>query len=121
MANILLIEDDIIVQHVHKLMLKKLGHQVVVADSGYSALVILKEKDHFEAIFVDLGLPDINGKDLIKEIRGIDSQIPIIAITGYTTESDKKICLEAGANSVMHKPVIASQMVEVLGQYLKNT
>lgn len=121
MAEILLIEDDAIVQHAHKLIFNKLGFKVDLAESGYVALNMLKNKPSYNIIFVDLGLPDINGLDLIEEIRSKHSKnnnLVIIVLTGYIGEREKKACLKAGANNVIHKPILANKMLEVLNPYL---
>jgi CheY-like chemotaxis protein len=121
MAAILLIEDNAIVQHVHKLIFNKLGHTVEVADSGLSALEILKNKPAYDIIFVDIGLPDIHGFDLIKEVRESfisDPNYPIIALTGYIGENEKKACLAAGATEVLHKPILLNVMSDTLKRYL---
>lgn len=121
MANILLIEDDAIVQHVHKLMFDKLGHTVDLVDSGIAALDRLKNPTSYDIIFVDIGLPDMSGCDLIKEIRKNPVQkedFPIIALTGYLGEHEKNACLAAGATDVVHKPILMNKMLETLKRYL---
>lgn len=121
MAMILLIEDDLIVQHVHTLMFHKLGHQVDLAQTGLDAQSKIKtDASKYHIIFVDVGLPDICGTELIKEIRlkYCESSFPIIALTGYIGETEKKACLAAGASQVLHKPVLMSKMLEILNYYL---
>jgi two-component system, OmpR family, aerobic respiration control sensor histidine kinase ArcB len=123
MAKILLVEDNTIVQHVHKLIFNKLGHTVEIVDSGFKALEILKNKHVYDIIFVDIGLPDIKGFDLIKEIRSSliqDSNYPIIALTGYIGDAEKKSCLEAGATEVLHKPILLNTMADTLKRYSIN-
>lgn len=121
MAEILLIEDDIIVQHVHKTMFQKLGHQVDLVDTAAAALTQLKSYSKYQIIFVDIGLPDMNGYELIRQIRDtfqLGLNFPIIALTGYIGEQEKKDCLAAGATTVLHKPVLMKKMIEILGFYL---
>lgn len=121
MAEILLVEDDEIVQHVHKLIFDKLGHSVDLVDTGVAALDKLKAKSSYRIIFVDIGLPDMNGFDLIKEIRKNPDncgKVPVIALTGYIGEPEKNLCFEAGATDVIHKPILMNTMLKILKQYL---
>lgn len=118
MTEVLLIEDDVIVQHAHKLIFNKIGLTVDVADSGASALNILKQKSSYEAIFVDIGLPDMSGFDLIQAIREQEKKFLIIALTGYIGETEKQACFNAGATEVIHKPILMNKMVEILKPYL---
>lgn len=116
MATVLLVEDDEIVQHVHKLMLNKLGYKVYIADNAQNTLSLISERS-FDLIFVDIGLPDISGIELIKYIKTI-SQIPIVALTGYTSQVDHIACISAGASEVLHKPITSEKLKQLLNQYL---
>jgi two-component system aerobic respiration control sensor histidine kinase ArcB len=119
--NILLVEDDIIVQRVHQSMLNKLGCSVDLAMTGKAALKMVKSNMPYKIIFVDIGLPDITGFEVIKKITAInkkEDQDPVIyALTGYAGEPEKQACLAAGAHAVLAKPIISSEMRELLDQY----
>jgi PAS domain S-box-containing protein len=118
--QILLIEDDIVVQLVHKKMLQGLGCEVKIAASGQKALELLDE--YCDIIFMDLGLPDISGFELIKQIRkqGLPfDRIPIIALTGYSSEAEKQISLDAGANAVETKPIQKARLKTLIDTYIK--
>lgn len=112
-------EDDFIVQRVHQLMLIKLGCEVDIVDSGISALEKVKNGVQYDIIFVDIGLPDISGFDLIKSLRKIPSlhSIPIVALTGYAGNEEKQACLDAGATDVKHKPIINKTLKAIIKLY----
>jgi two-component system, OmpR family, aerobic respiration control sensor histidine kinase ArcB len=113
--KVLVVEDDLIVQRIHKNMLTKLGCQVDVATYGLQAIEMVS--DH-HILFVDIGLSDITGFEVIKSIRK-NKSLPIIALTGYTTEEERKKCMEAGANQVVDKPVSIDGLQEILSKYMR--
>lgn len=120
MVEVLLIEDDIIVQHVHKLMFAKLGVPIDMIDSGLDALEKIKNS-HYKIIFIDIGLPDINGIEIIKIIHNNPTiyQTPVlIALTGYIGNQEKEASLAAGAHKIMHKPILIEDLSETLNIYL---
>lgn len=118
--RILLIEDDPIVQFVHKKMLGDLGCEVDAFSHGQEAIRMLKEHD---IIFVDISLPDISGFDVIKTLRKKQSAkpTPIIALTVYTGKEEKHACLKAGANEFASKPISPAHLKRILLRYLKES
>lgn len=118
MLKVLLIEDDIIVQLVEKKMLINMGCEVDIADTGAKAIEM--SKNDYDLIFADIGLPDIKGYDVIKAIRQVNdstSKTPIVVITGNAGDEEKQLSLAAGANEVLTKPVIVTQMENVISRY----
>jgi two-component system sensor histidine kinase/response regulator len=104
--HVLLVEDDKMIQFIHKRILMKLGCQVTIAESGKEALQMLNNS--YDIVFMDMGLPDIAGPDILKEFRNVESagqHTPIIAVTGFGAEHDLQVFLEAGADEVLVKPV----------------
>lgn len=107
--KILLVEDDPIVQKIHKKILEKTGCVVELAVTGQQALKkVLHE--NYKIIFMDIGLPDIKGFDVAKKIRQLKNKdkynrVSIIGLTGYGDEENKSRCFEAGMDDVAIKPV----------------
>lgn len=114
--KVLVIEDDRMIQIIHSRMLEELGCQIHIADNAGKALEKLSEP--FDLLFVDIGLPDMNGFELIHSIRKQGFKMPIIALTGFSEDSEQKRCLRAGANNVAIKPVSQSYFQELLKEYL---
>jgi CheY-like chemotaxis protein len=117
--RVLLIEDNELIQIIHKHMLEDLGCKVDVSDTANHALQQLTQP--YDMLFVDIGLPDIAGFDLIKKIRQQDNhlaEVPIIVLTGYSEESERDHCLQAGANEVAIKPVSKETLDSVLQRYV---
>ena len=115
---VLLIEDNPLIQIVHKTMLEDLGCRVDVAGSAIEALEMIKNK--YDILFVDIGLPDTDGFELIKIIKKrnvIKKKVPIIALTGYSEVEEHQKCLNAGANEVVIKPASNETLKKILHDY----
>lgn len=100
--RILLIEDDPIIQRFLSLALKTHQYDVFNATEGSVGLSILINQ-HVDLVLLDLGLPDIDGMQVLKEVRAI-SQVPIIIISARGREDDKVVALDEGANDYVTKP-----------------
>jgi len=107
--HILLIEDDLKIINFLSLALKTSGYKLSVASSGKSGIMSYCTGNP-NIILLDLGLPDIDGIDIIKEIRKV-SQIPILIISARGQEADKIEALDAGANDYMTKPFSTGELL----------
>ena len=117
---VLLVEDEPIVRKVHKLFLEKIGLEVDLAENGMQALS--KSDNHYSLIFMDMGLPDISGAEVITEIRKRElgkQHTPIIMLTGYVQEEIKQQSLAAGADEVAIKPIKLEEFKKILERYLE--
>lgn len=106
-VNVLLVEDNLMSQKVANIMLQEFGCHVSLAESGVEALTKLQH-EKFDIIFLDIGLPDINGCELAKKIIatiGENQHTPLIALTAHALEEDKKAFLQAGMVDVLIKPI----------------
>lgn len=100
--NILLIEDESSIAESVMFSCKQANYTVTWAQNGKQALMELS-KNEFHLIILDIGLPDINGLEICKEIRK-GSSIPIIILTALDSETDKVVGLELGADDYIVKP-----------------
>lgn len=107
---ILLVEDDLIVQQIHRRKLEDFGCTVDSAVNGKEALD--KCKNQYNLIVMDWGLPDLDGITVCKQIRKYESNnhlshVPIVMITAYLQTSEMhQTCSNAGINQVFEKPII---------------
>jgi len=119
--KVLLIEDEQVIKIIHQNYLEELDCLVELAANGKEALEKLQGSS-YDLVFLDMGLPDINGIDVIKTFRMETlgkKQTPVISITAYGTESSKQEFLKAGVDEVMIKPVFREQLEIVLEKYCK--
>lgn len=114
----LLVEDNPLNQKIGKIMLEDIGFEVQIAENGQQ--VLANDLFSFDLIFMDVGLPDISGIDITKQIRNNEryQSIPIIAMTAHAYQSDKDACLNAGMNDVVTKPVMKKELIEIVAKWL---
>ncbi|HEY8903335.1 MAG TPA: response regulator [Chthoniobacterales bacterium] len=107
--NLLLVEDNHSNQLVVRMQLRRLGHNVDLADNGKSALEALSAQ-RYDGVFMDCQMPVLDGYEATQRIRsggvpGVDPKIPIIALTANALPSDRLKCLMAGMDDFVTKPV----------------
>jgi len=100
--RILVVDDEPQIVRALAVNLKALGHRVDIASTGGEALA-LAAKHRPDAVILDLGLPDLDGVEVIEGIRGW-SQVPIIVLTVREAEADKIRALDEGADDYITKP-----------------
>jgi CheY-like chemotaxis protein len=109
-VSILLIEDDPDIREVLELLLHHEGAEVVATACGSDAAEVAAQRP-FDIVLSDLGLPDIPGEHLIRQLRQTTSRdTRIIAITGYP-EPRQSRARQAGADSVFTKPLDWARLV----------
>ncbi|WP_151702902.1 AAA family ATPase [Nitrincola alkalilacustris] len=105
--DILLVEDNEINQQVTAGLLRSEGHQVSIADDGYTALSMHNDRD-YDLVLMDIHLPDMDGIETTRRIRqhpkSFKRQVRIIALTASVTPTEMRQYLEAGMNAVISKP-----------------
>ncbi|MCX7114186.1 MAG: response regulator transcription factor [Proteobacteria bacterium] len=108
--RVLLVEDDERIIDFLRRGLKAEGYAVEVARTGQEAMAFGME-GQFQAIILDLGLPDLNGRVICEQLRtkGIDT--PILMLTARDTVQDKVIGLRAGADDYMTKPFAFEELL----------
>jgi DNA-binding response OmpR family regulator len=108
--TILLIEDEPHIALGLKDALEFEGFRVAVAENGKAGKE-LAQREHPDAILLDLMLPDMNGYDVCKDVRARDHFVPIIMLTAKSQEADKIRGLEAGADDYVTKPFSVGELV----------
>ncbi len=108
-ATILIVEDDPSVQNLMATTLRTHDYSYLTAGNGETA--IMQAASHNpDVIFLDLGLPDMDGDDVIKNIRTW-SELPIIVISARSDETDKIEALDAGADDYLTKPFSVEELL----------
>src|SRR5215470_20040825 len=101
-ARILVVEDEPAISDNIQFVLESEGLETVRVATGLAAIPVL-EQSHVDLIVLDIGLPDINGLELLKDIRRARTT-PIILLTARTAEIDRVLGLELGADDYVAKP-----------------
>ena len=108
-VTVLVVEDDASVRNLITTTLKAHGYHYLTALNG--ELAILSAASHNpDVVFLDLGLPDIDGVEVIKRIRSW-SNMPIIVISARSEDTDKIDALDAGADDYLTKPFSVEELL----------
>ena len=119
--RILVVEDDKEIQELITYFLSKEGYEVDQADDGLEGLRLLKEKQH-NLVVLDLMLPNLDGKNFTKIVKGISSEYgdpAIIMLTAKTEIEDVLEGLEIGADDYMKKPFDPRELVLRVKRFFK--
>ena len=108
-ARVLIVEDEAEIRRVVRLILEAQGHEVFDADSRQRGLIEAATRRP-DLIVLDLGLPDGDGVDLIRELRGW-SAVPVIVLSARSAEAHKIAALDAGADDYLAKPFGAGELL----------
>lgn len=117
--KILVIEDEENINNLVSTLLEANGYSAVSARSGGSAKM-LYASHRPDLIILDLGLPDMDGVELLREIRK-DSFTPIIVLSARTQERDKVTALDLGANDYVTKPFGSAELMARVRSVLRST
>lgn len=108
--RILTIEDDAATAQSIELMLKSEGFNVYTTDLGEEGVDLAKIYD-YDAMTLDLCLPDMNGLEVLRQIRSAKVSVPILILTGTSDVAKKVECFKSGADDYMTKPFHKDELV----------
>jgi DNA-binding response OmpR family regulator len=108
-ATVLVVEDELKLRELLRAYLERDGLEVFSTGSGAEALA-LAANGHPDLVILDLGLPDIRGEEVARELRR-DSDIPILILTAKAGEDDRVRGLELGADDYLTKPFSPRELV----------
>jgi two-component system aerobic respiration control sensor histidine kinase ArcB len=120
--KVLVVEDHFIAKKIAVTILESLNCEVDTAEDGKRALELFS-MNKYHLILVDIGLPCIDGFELVQEIRDQETQqqrkLPIVALTAHTDHTYKNKCIEAGMNDCFSKPLTTEDAKNILTSFLE--
>ena len=117
--TVLVIEDDKMIQNFLKVTLQTQGYDYIIAENGLSGLSLFCA-DHPDLILLDLGLPDVDGIEIIKQIRQ-SSSTPIIVVSARSSEQEKVMALDCGSDDYVTKPFNAAELLARIRAALRHS
>jgi two-component system OmpR family response regulator len=108
--RILVVEDDPTIAGAVTEALRLAGHEVDHTERG-TPVVRSVEKDHYDVVVLDLGLPDMDGLTVLRELRAMKLATPVLVITARDAIEDRVKGLEEGADDYMIKPFALPEML----------
>lgn len=118
--RILFVDDEKDLAETARMMLERLGYQVIVKTSSIEALELFSSQpDTFDLIITDHTMPIMTGADLAKEVIRIRPDIPILLCTGFSELISKEKARQIGINEFVMKPIIMKDMARIIRKILK--
>ena len=119
-ARIALIEDDADLAYTMRLNLERQGYTVTHFDNGHAGLVAVQHGG-FDFLILDLNLPDLDGFTICRELRrdSRTASLPILILTARTSEADRVMGLELGADDYLGKPFSVRELLARVAAILR--
>jgi signal transduction histidine kinase/CheY-like chemotaxis protein/HPt (histidine-containing phosphotransfer) domain-containing protein len=121
--RVLLVEDNFVNQKVATMLLSRFGCRTRIANNGKEALQAIDD-EAFDLVLMDCQMPVMDGYQAAREIRARSdaaSDLPIIAMTAHAMSGDRRLCLDAGMDDYMAKPVQVGDLARMLEKWGKGT
>jgi signal transduction histidine kinase/DNA-binding response OmpR family regulator len=116
--RILLAEDNAVNQTLAVRLLEKRGHHVTVAANGRLA-VEAAQKNRFDIVLMDIQMPEMDGFEATAAIRANEklagTHVPIVAMTAHALKGDEELCISAGMDSYVSKPIRSADLFAAIG------
>ena len=112
---ILVVDDYFADRETLKAILEERGYRVVTAETGADALARVREK-HFDIIFLDIRLPDVDGVEIFEQVKVIDPEVAVIMMTGYSEEELVRRAISQGAYTCIYKPLNVEKILALVGE-----
>jgi len=113
MKKVLIVDDTKNIRMLLSKCLELEGFEVDTAADGLEAVRMLSKND-YDLAFLDIKLPEISGTEVLKRIRGIGVDVPVIIITAYATVKNAVDCTKLGSVAYLQKPFTGDKVVSVL-------
>jgi two-component system sensor histidine kinase/response regulator len=118
--RVLLAEDNLVNQKILVKVLEKQGFSVVLAGNGIEA-VAASERESFDLALMDVQMPEMDGFEATAEIRRREQEtgrrhLPIVALTAHALKGDREVCLAAGMDAYMAKPIRALELLALIDE-----
>ena len=117
--TILLVEDEEMLRSLAKMVLKGKGYNVVTASDGEEAVrMFMLRKNDIALVLSDMGLPKLNGYDVLKQVKHINPSVKFIIASGYIEPVERSEILKSGARDFIQKPYVPNEMLRKIREVL---
>ena len=118
--TILIADDDNTNFLLLNYIVKNAGGDVIKANNGKEAVEVISSGAKVDAILMDYQMPVLDGANAILHIRKINSDVPIIVISGYTLDEFRDMPEFNGYNETISKPIQVNNLIETLNKYIQH-
>ena len=121
MIKILVVDDEADIREILSFNLSAAGYQVIEADSGEAAMLLIQQGEAPDLILLDVMLPKMNGFDVCRALRSEGDNVPVLILTAREEEADKVLGLEIGADDYITKPFSMRELIARVGANIRRT
>jgi CheY-like chemotaxis protein len=114
---VLVVEDNAISYKLLAAVLKQVKANVVHASNGRMAIDICKTDKHFDLVFMDMQMPEVDGLEATRMIKKLRPWLPVVATTANTYDENAEACREAGCDAFLTKPLQFRKMFELMQSF----
>lgn len=119
MKTILIVDDTKNIRTLLTTCLELYGYKTIVAKNGYEAIDIF-QNENIDLAFIDIKMPEISGTEVLKKIRAMNINIPIVIMTAFGTVKNAVECTRLGAVAYLQKPFTADKVKNLLNEIESN-
>jgi DNA-binding response OmpR family regulator len=116
--NILVVDDEMFICELLDEFLSRLGYEVTTATNGEEALAKFSEK-RYSVVLLDIKMPGMNGRELLRRIKAIDSRTDVIVVSAFGDGVTVKDMLQMGADDFLIKPFELDNVEQLLSSRYK--
>lgn len=118
MKKIMVVEDNEQNLYLMQYLLEKSGYSVTLAKNGAEALTLVG-REMPDLILMDIQLPDMDGLEVTRRLKGLGGKAPIVAVTSYAMVGDREKAFAAGCSGYVEKPIEPALFLEEIKRYLQ--
>ena len=118
--KVLIVDDDARNIFALSAVLKAKGYACISSPGSLEALTLLSSNHDVGIILLDMMMPEMDGYEMLATLRkGSNTDLPVIAVTAQAMVGDREMCLKAGADDYLSKPVDVDKLINILDKYVK--
>ena len=117
-GTVLIIEDDPSSRVYFKKVLEELQLRILEAAGGHEGVKVFRENPQISVVLLDIRLPGVSGFDILKELKKIRPEVPVIAQTAFAMTGDREKCMAAGFDDYISKPVKKDKLIALLQKHI---
>ncbi len=118
-GTVLVIDDEMVMREIAKLMLEQCGYNVILADNGATGLELYKQhKADIDLIVLDMVMPVMSGIDAFYELKAVDPEVKILLVSGFKQDARVKKLIEEGVNGFIQKPYTMEKLSKHISEIL---
>lgn len=116
--KILIAEDDYVSYEYLRELLRDTNVEVLLAETGTKAVNLCLEDPEIVLVFMDIKMPQMDGKQATKSIKAKRPDLPVIAQTAYALDNERQVILNEGFDAYLAKPIQRREVQDILNKYL---